>query len=201
MFSEFAGLEARYIKGEASQLSVSKNGLWLRQGDDNQQSVIHALRVADQGEHLEDVLVFLYGANDHFIGRIDARSAQLRDQLLAAERCLGLGHQRRAPVHHASYKLPTTLTAGTDLGKLGRRPTRCPSGTCPAISAPPRPPAFPPRAISFISTRSMPCPRCSPPWCSWPPASRCGWRAKAASAKVILFSAACGFGVYFFQRH
>ena len=27
MFAEFAGLEARYIKGEASQLSVSINGL------------------------------------------------------------------------------------------------------------------------------------------------------------------------------
>ena len=66
-------LEAKYIKGEASQLAVSRNGLWLRQGDETQQSVIHALRVADQGEHLEDVIVFLYGANDHFIGRVDAK--------------------------------------------------------------------------------------------------------------------------------
>ena len=59
MFSEFAGLEARHVKGEASQLSVSQNGLWLRQGDENRQSVIHALRVGDQGQHLEDVIVFL----------------------------------------------------------------------------------------------------------------------------------------------
>ena len=60
MFAEFAGLEARYVKGQASQLSVSQNGLWLRQGDEKQQSVVHALRVADQGQHLEDVIVFLY---------------------------------------------------------------------------------------------------------------------------------------------
>ena len=59
MFGEFAGLEARYIKGQASQLSVSQNGLWLRQGDEKQQSVIHALRVAEQGQHLEDMVVFL----------------------------------------------------------------------------------------------------------------------------------------------
>jgi len=48
-------------------------------GDAHQQSVIHALRVAQQGEHLEDVLVLLYGTNDRFLGRIDAQSAQLRD--------------------------------------------------------------------------------------------------------------------------
>ena len=58
---------------------MSENGLWLRQGDDNQQSVIHALRVADQGQHLDDVIVFLYGADDRFIGRIDAKTAQLED--------------------------------------------------------------------------------------------------------------------------
>ena len=79
MFSKFAELEARYVKGEESQLSVSINGLWLRQGDSQQQSVIHALRVAQQGEHLEDVLVLLYGAGDRFTGRIDAKSAQLQD--------------------------------------------------------------------------------------------------------------------------
>ena len=69
MFSRFSGLEARYIKGEASALSVSQNGLWLRQGDEKSQSVIHAQRVADQGQRLEDVLVFLYGGNDDFTGR------------------------------------------------------------------------------------------------------------------------------------
>ena len=47
----------------------------------SQQSVIHALRVAQQGEHLEDVLVLLYGANDHFPGRIDAKSAQLGEHV------------------------------------------------------------------------------------------------------------------------
>ena len=101
MFAEFAGLEARYIKGEASQLSVSQNGLWLRQGDEKQQSVIHALRVADQGQHLEDVIVFLYGANDHFLGRIDAKSgaaAATRPGML--QRRLGLAAPTAAPVHH-----------------------------------------------------------------------------------------------------
>ena len=77
MLGQFSALEAKYIKGEASQLAVSRNGLWLRQGSETKQSVIHALRVSDQGVNLEDVIVFLYGADDHFLGRVDARAAHL----------------------------------------------------------------------------------------------------------------------------
>jgi len=109
MFSEFAGLEARYVKGQESQLSVSMNGLWLRQGDAKSQSVIHALRVAQQGEHLEDVVVFLYGAGDRFTGRIDARSAQLHDGYWVMNDAFVSGASG-SPVQHASYRLPTTLT-------------------------------------------------------------------------------------------
>src|SRR5581483_8216327 len=109
MFSEFAGMEARYVKGEASQLSVSQNGLWLRQGNEKQQSVIHALRVADQGQHLEDVIVFRYGAEDHFVGRIDAKSGELRDHawLLKDAWASGAGG---TPKHYDTYLLETTLT-------------------------------------------------------------------------------------------
>ena len=109
MFSEFAGMEARYVKGEASQLSVSQNGLWLRQGNEKQQSVIHALRVADQGQHLEDVIVFRYGAEDHFLGRIDAKRGELRDRawLLKDAWVSGAGG---TPKHYDTYLLETTLT-------------------------------------------------------------------------------------------
>ena len=78
--SQYARLEARYIHGQASQLAVSPTGLWLRQGDAAHQSVIHALRVADQGVHLEEVIVFLYQGLDHFAGRIDARVGRARQR-------------------------------------------------------------------------------------------------------------------------
>jgi len=74
---QFTAMEARLIRGQASQLAISQNGLWLRQGDANAQSVIHALRVADQGTRLEDVTIFLYRGSDNFQGRIDAQSASL----------------------------------------------------------------------------------------------------------------------------
>ena len=103
MFSEFAGLEARYVKGQESQLSVSMNGLWLRQGDAKQQSVIHALRVAQQGEHLEDVLVFLYGAGDKFLGRVDAESAQLHERYWVLNNAWVSGPDRKSTRLNSSH--------------------------------------------------------------------------------------------------
>ncbi len=107
--TQYTRLEARYIHGQASQLAVSSTGLWMRQGDAANQSVIHALRVADQGVHLEEVTVFRYEGLDKFSGRIDAAIAELQD-----------GHWHLAdawlsgadgmPQHYDAYDLPTELT-------------------------------------------------------------------------------------------
>lgn len=109
LLAQFAALEAKYIRGEESQLAVSINGLWLRQGDETQQSVIHALRVADQGRHLEDVMIFRYGANDHFLGRIDARGADLTAGAWVLHNAWVSGIDGGAK-HYDSYQLKTTMT-------------------------------------------------------------------------------------------
>src|SRR5215471_19974794 len=110
MLAKFSLLEAKYIKGQASQLAVSENGLWLRQGDANEQSVIHAQRVADQGVHLDDVLVWRYAANDHFTGRIGAKTAELHagGWLLADA---WVSDENGTQAHYATFNMPTTLTA------------------------------------------------------------------------------------------
>jgi len=109
LLGEYSTFEAKYLKGEASQLAVSGNGLWLRQGDQSQQSVIHALRVTDQGVHLDKVIVFLYGPNDHFLGRIDAQTGDLREGAWLLRSAWTSGADG-LPKFHAQYQLPTTLT-------------------------------------------------------------------------------------------
>ena len=107
--SQYTRLEARYVQGQASQLAVSSTGLWLRQGDVEHQSVIHALRVADQGVHLEEVTVFGYDGLDRFAGRIDAASADLetgRWRLTDA----WISGADGLPQQHPTYDLPTELT-------------------------------------------------------------------------------------------
>ena len=107
--TQYTRLEARYIHGQASQLAVSSTGLWLRQGDAEHQAVIHALRVADQGVHLEEITVFNYQGLDHFAGRIDAASADLEPghwHLTDAWVSGGDG----LPQHRDVFELPTELT-------------------------------------------------------------------------------------------
>ena len=106
---QFAGMEAKYLRGQASQLAVSRNGLWLRQGSSDHQSVIHALRVANQGVKLDDAIVFLYGKDDHFEGRIDAQSARLQSGAWMLKDAW-VSDTNGISKYHPSYALPTTLT-------------------------------------------------------------------------------------------
>jgi len=109
MLNQFSALEAKHIKGEASQLSVSANGLWLRQGSGNEQSVIHALTAADQGVNLYGVIVFLYGAHDHILGRIDAKSAHLSEGAWVMRDAWVSGPDGVVK-HYEHYETKTTLT-------------------------------------------------------------------------------------------
>jgi lipopolysaccharide export system permease protein len=109
LLTQYERLEAKYIRGQASQLAVFKTGLWLRQGDADHQSVIHALRVSDQGVNLEDVIIFLYDGKDHFAGRIDAAHAQLKSHRWLLQDAWVSGPQG-APKQYATYELHTELT-------------------------------------------------------------------------------------------
>jgi lipopolysaccharide export system permease protein len=197
MFAKFAGLEARYIKGEASQLSISINGLWLRQGDENQQSVIHALHVADQGQHLEDVIVFLYGANDKFLGRIDAKSAQLGDQAWLLSDAYVSG-QAGAPVHHQHYAIPTTLTAA-QIEASSQKPDTLSFWDLPGYIRAAQAAGFSATSYQLYLYTLYTLPALFAAMVFMAASFSLRLSREGGVAKVILFSAFCGFGVYFFS--
>jgi lipopolysaccharide export system permease protein len=110
MMGRFENLEARYIRGKSSLLSLETTGLWLRQADDSGQQVIHAL--AGSQLQLEEVIIFLQDKSERFIGRIDARSAQLRES--SGEWVLSEAWRTgpdRTPTFHEQMTIPTSLTA------------------------------------------------------------------------------------------
>jgi lipopolysaccharide export system permease protein len=197
MFSEFAGLEARYVKGQESQLSVSLNGLWLRQGDARQQSVIHALRVAQQGEHLEDVLVLLYGPNDHFTGRIDAKSAQLKDKYWEINDAW-VSDLRGIPVHHDNYELATTLTP-EQIVESSTAPDALSFWDLPGYIRAAQAAGFSAARyqLYLYTLYALPALFAAMVFMAASFSLRPG--RDGGMAKIILFSAACGFGVFFFQ--
>ncbi len=109
LLARFDQMEARYLSHQGSVLSVKKTGLWLRQADQGGQSVIHAQKVSPSIVTLYDVIIFRFGEEDHFIGRIDATQAQLVDghwKLTEAMQAVpGQAHQ-----FHDSLMVKTDLT-------------------------------------------------------------------------------------------
>lgn len=109
MIARYEKLEARYIRGKSSSLNVSGNGLWLRQGDEKGQTVIHAQRVSDSGLRLQEVIMFIYEGKDLFRGRIDASTAALLKGKWRLERAWVTGPDRPA-VFYPSLDVKTSLT-------------------------------------------------------------------------------------------
>lgn len=77
MLQRFERLEARWIKDRTSLLSVSDNGLWLRQATGGEQTVIQARRANADGTRLRRVTLFRFGADDRLEGRVEAGRAVL----------------------------------------------------------------------------------------------------------------------------
>lgn len=80
MRSHYETLEGRYLGSDRAELAVSDTGVWLRQGNEDSQAVIHAERVVGSGDaaRLDNVMILQLEGEDRFAGRIDADAATLR---------------------------------------------------------------------------------------------------------------------------
>ena len=108
--TQYRQLESKYLDQQSSFLALSSNGLWLRQADSTGQSVVHALRMGEQGIELYDVTIFLYGNSNSFLGRIDAREAVLKDGYWALQEVWVLLTNDQ-PRRYETYEQETSLTA------------------------------------------------------------------------------------------
>jgi len=113
MISQYEQLENKHLRGHSGLLAAAASGVWLRQADGNDQSVIHARssRVDTGNLELLKVIVLLYREQDVYAGRIDADRATLHQGYWS------LANARVAipdkPVQkHETYKIKTDLTIG-----------------------------------------------------------------------------------------
>jgi len=111
MLSRYEQVEAKYMRGSSSMLSVSSTGLWLRQSNEANggKTVIHSLRVSNKNMELFDVTIFMFGDKNRFIKRIDAPSAKLTQGYWYINDAV-LTVPGRPAAKSADYKLKTTLS-------------------------------------------------------------------------------------------
>jgi len=117
---------ARLLNEGRMAMTVSDTGVWLRQGDDTSQIVIHANRVEDGGIVLIDVKMIeeerLFAGsrptNDYvFVRRIDADRAYLRDGFWQLENVVE-NVPNLPPERKPNLAIPTSLDAVTLLDKF-----------------------------------------------------------------------------------
>lgn len=103
-------LEVKYLGGDQqSNLQNTGTGFWVRQRSASGQSIINAVSSSDQGVRLGGITVFQYDHDSHFVERIEAKTAALK------EGHWQLSDVRRYPLHAPpvitpEYALSTNLT-------------------------------------------------------------------------------------------
>lgn len=126
------------IEGEPSVLSVSDDGLWLRQGDAIRQTVIRALRSNLDGTALTGVSFTTFESDGRPQQRIDGTRAVLADGAWRIEDAklwpLDAPNPEAAATLHDSITLPSTLTADQIRDSFGE-PSSIPIWELPAFIA------------------------------------------------------------------
>lgn len=80
LLSTFDRLENRYLRHNSNSTLLNQQGeLWLRQADEQGQSVILVEGLAEDNETLVDVMIFRIGEEGRFKQRIQAKRASMRD--------------------------------------------------------------------------------------------------------------------------
>lgn len=114
---KYESLSNTYKRGTSSVLSISREGLWLRQGGEGAQMVIRADRANLDGTELFDVSFLAFSLSSGPIFRVEAKSAELVNgawQITNAKRWI-LSNPDANPERDATLydtlSLPSDLTA------------------------------------------------------------------------------------------
>ena len=135
----YDSVQADIARGGGSVLSVSENGLWLRQGDGNGQTVIQAARTNQDGTELYGVSFLLLDAEGLPSARIEATVARLEPGAWVLESAKRWDLTARNP-EQTSERLADGSTLPSDLTREGIRdsfgsPSAIPFWSLPAYIA------------------------------------------------------------------
>ena len=111
---QYEVLAAEYAGATRQVLSISEEGVWLRQGDTDSQTVIRAARTGATGTHLYDVTFFGFDIEGRPVVRVAAAEARLEPGRWALRDTkvwnLAAENAEQEATEHRAYFLATTLT-------------------------------------------------------------------------------------------
>lgn len=111
---QYERLSDEYRHGTRNVLSISREGLWLRQGGPEGQMVIRAGQANLDGTRLSDVTFLAFSPSEGPVWRIEAREAELRQgawEITDAKRWdFALTNPEAGATLHEQLSLPSDLT-------------------------------------------------------------------------------------------
>lgn len=79
LVSRYENLEVEHFNKETSLITLSEQGLWLKQSDENGTAILHSAKIQMPEWVLDKVMVFFFTNENDFLRRIDANSAKLQN--------------------------------------------------------------------------------------------------------------------------
>ena len=80
LISRYENLEAQYLSNQNNAISISEQGLWLRQDYNQGSAIIHARNIRLPEWELSNLSVFIIDEEDKFLQRIDSKLATLQEE-------------------------------------------------------------------------------------------------------------------------
>lgn len=111
MIGQYENLESEHLKNSNSLISLSDQGLWLRQKNDKGMAILHAKNIQMPDWELRDVLVFFFDNKNSFLRRIDAQTSTLDDGVWTFNQAV-INSAHALPEKSDFVTLATDLTIG-----------------------------------------------------------------------------------------
>jgi lipopolysaccharide export system permease protein len=107
--ARYSSIEETVLKRNQHRMAISSTGFWLKEVRDQQKIIVHA-RSFNVGERtFSDVTFYEYDGDDHFVKRIDASCAELKDFKWSLSHAL-VWNKEKMESTHTILELPTSLT-------------------------------------------------------------------------------------------
>lgn len=130
LISRYQVMESAYLQASENTVTISDQGLWLRQRTDTGGAILHAAKVAMPEWRLNDVTVFYFSPAGDFLRRIDSKTANLGDGAWNFKD-VTVNAPGQTPQIIASEMLPTDLTV-TEIEDSFSTPEQTPFWSLPS---------------------------------------------------------------------